>query len=144
MSALNLTGRITNDGKLAVYSQNELNHYLKQNSGKRVMIRFEILDERPTQAMLGYYHAKVLPDMKDAFWKLGNRKRLSEVEQFCREVSPICWSDEMDENGKWKYRLKDLSELNAPELYQHLEFIKQYAAENLHVFIHDPKIITNG
>jgi len=141
---LNLTGRITDDGKLVIYSQNETNDYLRRHRGKRIMIQFHVMDDRPVRAMIAYYHAKILSDIQAAFFNMGERKRLSAVDEFCREISPVCWSDAMDNSGRWQSRLKGISELSAAEMYQHIEFLKQYAAENFHVFIHDPKIISHG
>ena len=74
-----------------------------------------------------------------AFRELGERMDEEEVEKRLREMSPEARVKVPDENtGEYTCRLKTIAEMSNAELLEHIDFIRQYAAENLYVFIDDP------
>lgn len=149
---LNLTGTINQNGKLNMYSQHEFFNWLEQHRGKRVQMTFRVYEPGTSVALRGYYANKVLPDIREAFKEQGSAMTLKETEEYCRQLSPVCWHEILNpETGNWEYWLreiidldrgiKDQEELSNGELVEHLEFLKKWAAENLGVFIDDPQTL---
>lgn len=152
MKKLTLPGKINSKGKLALHSQDELNAYLVDNQGKRVMVTFRVYQPGTSPALRGYYVNKVVPDCQKALWKQGFRWNLKETEYYLRYTSPICWEETFDsDTGKYHSEIRELVDIDKgiyeigdfdnSELMEHIDFIKQFAAENLGVFIDDPKTI---
>lgn len=152
MRKLSLSGKVNNQGKLGLHGQDELNDFLSKNRGKRVMVTFRAYQPGTSVALRGYYVNKVVPDFQRAFLEHGYHWSLKETEAHLRNISPICWAEHFDaETGKYYSELRELVDIDRgtyeigdfdnSELLIHLDFLKQYAAENLGVFIDDPKTI---
>ncbi len=115
---------------------------------------FSVYEPETSVLLRAYYYKKVLPDIKDAFKKLGEFMDLEQTDLFLREISPVCRQVKIDPStGKKSVTLKEIinfdsfsgyidsEETDNSELIEHIEYIKQYAAENLSIFIDDPKTI---
>lgn len=136
-----VSGKITQDGRLSMF-MGELNEFTQKWKGARIIARFSVSMPGTSKSLKAYYFNYVVPTVRVALWEMGDRKTDKQAEVFLRELSPVCWEWEVDtDSGKYYGRLRDLVELSDSELSEHIEFIKQMAAENLNVYVDDPKTI---
>lgn len=129
--------KINNEGRLL--TPPDLREFLNQWKERRVVVRFEILSEKPTEALKGYYFHCVVPTMKTALWESGERKNEQQTENWLREMSPITHHCEW--HGFWDVTIKEIAELSNAELSEHIEHIRQMAAEEFSVYIEEPQTI---
>jgi acyl-CoA synthetase (AMP-forming)/AMP-acid ligase II len=134
-----VAGNLNKSGGLNIY-MGDLSEFFKQHPGCRVIARFTVLGKSASEAVKGYYFNGVVPQMKQALWISGERKTEEQTEIFLRQLSPVTIVQTPNEiTGKYESTLRDISELSNPELCEHIEFIKQLAAEEYGTFIDDPK-----
>ena len=120
----------------------EVNEFFKSWKGSRIVARFIVASPGSSEALKGYYFNYVVPTFKNAIWESGERKTEEQTEKFLRELSPIMYEQTPNiETGKYETRLRSVSELSNAELVEHIEHLKQTAAEEYNTFIDDPKII---
>lgn len=131
------TGTITTDGKLKMF-MGELNQFLAQFPGAKLVATFSVLPDSQSEALKAYYWKCVVPTMKRALWDSGERMIEPDVDVFLRELSPICARCKYTEHGEM-CELRPIDDLADAELVEHIETIKQIAAEEYSVFIDDPK-----
>ena len=132
------SGTVSNDGKLLMY-MGEVNQFLSLWKGAKVIISFQVISSGNSRLLVGYYLNYVVPTIKQAFWELGERRTEEATERFLREISPIACQTIPDDQGKYRHEIKEISEMSNYDLIEHIEFLKQYAAENLSCFVDDPK-----
>ena len=72
-------------------------------------------------------------------WESGDRRTEEQAERFMRELSPIMYDQQADENGRYRTRIKDIGELDNSEMIEHINTIKQIAAEEYSAYIEDPR-----
>ena len=138
---INISGRITSEGKLAMYMQ-ELNAFAQQWKNTRIVATFKVYQPGSSAALRGYYFNCVVRAMKRALWETGERKTDEQTELWLREMSPIMYQQEADpETGKYTTTLREMADLDNAELIEHIEIVKQFAAENFNTFIDDPNTI---
>lgn len=137
---MTVTGQINKDGRLSMY-MGELNQFFAANKGKRVFARFNIASDESSDALKGYYYKCVVPSFKAAFWGQGERMTEEDTERRLRQMSPIMQIEEVDETGKYLRILRSVSDLDNAELLEHIETLKQIAAEEFSLYIEDPQYI---
>lgn len=130
--------KINEEGRLMMPP--DLREFLNQWKESRVVVHFEILSEKPSEALKGYYFHCVVPTMKTALWESGQRMNDKECEEWMRRFSPITFTAEFF-GGKWHDMMKRIDELSNAELCEHVEYWKQIAAETYGVYIEDPQTI---
>lgn len=113
-------GRVSQDGGVKL-PMDRVRQELRKSAGKRVLVTFVVMEE-PSEAMLGYYYGYILPTVRKALYELGEIYTDDETSDF---LSSAYGSDE------WKH--------DKDEMRKYIEFLQQYAAENLDVYIHDPE-----
>ena len=133
--------KINNEGRLM--TPPDLREFLTMWKNNRVVVRFEILPDTPSEALKGYYFHYVVPTMKTALWESGQRMNEKECEEWMRRFSPITFTTEFFE-GKWHDMMKRIDELSNAELVEHIEHWKLVAAETYGVYIDDPQTITKN
>lgn len=132
-------GVINKDGGLVMY-MGEVNDFLKKNKDSHVLVEFKILEGPPSTALKGYYYAGIIPGFRKALWNSGDRKTVEQTEYFIREISPIMVKEYQNEHGNYVHdELKKIEDLSNSELIEHIEFLKQFAAENYSFYIEDPQ-----
>lgn len=120
----------------------ELNAFFKEWKGARIVARFAVASPGSSEALKGYYFNYVVPTFKQAIWDSGERKTEEQTERFLRELSPVMYEQTPDvETGQYETRLREIRELSNAELIEHIDTLKQIAAENYSVFIDDPRTI---
>lgn len=138
---INISGLINNCGKLAIY-MDELNAFTSMWKNVRVILTLRVHNPGSSMALRGYYFNYIVPRIKRALWEIGDRKTDEQTELWIREMSPIMYKQEADlETGKYTTILRNITELDNSELIEHIETIRQMAAEELSVFIDDPNTI---
>lgn len=135
---ISVPGTVTSSGGLKMF-MGEVNEFFKQHKGEKVIARFTAIGKEPSHIQRGYYFNYIVPEMKTALWNSGDRKNEQDTEKFLREISPVCSVVVPNINtGKYERTLRDFSDLSSAELSEHIEFVKQTAAEEYGVFIDDP------
>lgn len=135
------TGIINKNGALSMY-MGEINDFFAKHKGCRVIARFIVAPQGTSEALKGYYYNYVVPTMRIAMYENGERMTEEQAERRLRELSPIMYEQTADpETGKYESRLKSIPELSNAELIEHIDCIKQIAAEEYSVYIEDPKTI---
>lgn len=112
-----------------------LNAFFAANKGKRVMVRFETAEPGTSAALLGYYYNYVVPTVCAALREQGTRKSEEETDRFLISQYP---GNFRIEPGAYVSVARQLCQY---EMLEYLEWLKQYAAENLYVYIEDPKAL---
>lgn len=120
----------------------ELNQFFSMHIGCRVIARFVVASKGTSAALRAYYYNCVVPAFRSAIWESGERLTEEQAERRIRELSPIMYEQTADiASCKYTTRLREISELSNAELVDHIEHIKQIAAEEFGVFIEDPNTI---
>lgn len=135
------TGTINRDGKLSMY-MGELNDFFAKHKNQKVIARFIVSNPGSSEALKGYYFNYVVPTFKAAIWESGERKTEEKTEIFLREISPVMWEEiPVVETGRYQSRLREIRELSNGELIEHIDTLKQIAAEEYGAFIDDPRTL---
>lgn len=140
---ISATGVVNSNGGL-VMPMAELNEFFRKHKGERIVARFFVAPSRCSDALKGYYYHYVVPTIKRALWETGDRKTEEQTERFLRELSPTCYEEQSyieGGNSGYNTRLREIPELSNAEMLEHLETIRQFAAEELNVFVDDPQTI---
>lgn len=134
MKQINESGIVSESGKLRM-PMDRVNEFFAANKGKRIIARFEAYEPGSTEAQQGYYYNYVLPCIVKAFREIGERM----TEQWA-DVKMISYypGDLLTSKGE---RAVYAHQLDQTQMTDFLEWLKQYAAEQLYVYIEDPKTI---
>ena len=122
------SGEVTESGKLRL-PMDRINEFLVQNKGKRLIVTFEVAEHGSSNALLRYYFGYIVPTVQQALTKLGNRITRKETEKWLRSISPIM-------EGK-----ESVNDVPQADMWEHIEFLKEYCAENLSVYIEEARAI---
>lgn len=138
---ISATGTVNANGGLVMY-MGELNAFFAQHKNERIVARFTVATVGSSEALKGYYFHYVVPTIRTALWETGDRKTEEQTERFLRELSPLCYDEIVNQDtGEYNHRLREIRELSNGELIEHIDCIRQFAAEELNVFVDDPKTI---
>lgn len=131
------SGMIDASGNLRL-PMDRVNAFFKANKGQRIVARFEAVAPNSTAAQLSYYYSYIIPTIAAALYEQGTRKSEIAVDKWLMQEYP----GEKDERqlGLGTECTK-ARELNQAQMSDFLEWLKQYAAENLYVYIDDPRAI---
>ena len=110
-----------------------LNAFFAANKGKRVVVRFEAAEPGSSELQLAYYFNYIVPTIQTALLETGERKTEKQVDLWLRQQCGSCYNDY---GG-----LLEARQMSKPDFSDFLDWLKQYAAENLYVYIEDPKTI---
>lgn len=134
---ISVPGNINSNGELKMF-MGELRQFFANWKDSRIIATFEVVPTGQSEALKAYYYNYVVPTMKQAFWDNGTRMTDAECEVYLREMSPIM-AEEHYVNGHYQVKLKEIDEISNEELIEHIDTIKQMAAEDYSVYIEDPK-----
>lgn len=139
--SISAVGAVTKEGKLSMY-MGELREFLAANKGKRIVARFEVSEVGSSEALRGYYYNYVVPTMRQAFYDAGERMSERDCEEQLRQMTSVCFEERVDaDTGEYSAEVLSVAELSDARLVEHIECIKQIAAEEYGVYIEDPRII---
>lgn len=126
------SGIITNNGQLRL-PMDRLNAFFAANKGKRIVVRFEAAEPGSTELQLAYYFNYIVPTIQTALWENGDRKTEKQVDLWLRQQCASCYNDY---GG-----LLEARQISKPDFSDFIEWLKQFAAENLYVYIEDPRTL---
>lgn len=132
MDKISESGIITDNGQLRL-PMDRLNAFFAANKGKRVVVRFEAAAPGSTELQLAYYFNYIVPTIQTALWETGDRRTEKQVDLWLRQQCASCYNDY---GG-----LLEARQISKPDFSDFIEWLKQFAAENLYVYIEDPRII---
>lgn len=139
MNEFEASGIVKNDATMHFHEVNDLNTFLSHHKGHRFTIQIRVQEKDKSKEFLAYYWHVVVPKMKRAFFEIGYYYRKKEaVDLECRKLCGIYHEIPKEDMTGYSYRLKTISEMGTTELYNYIELLKIYAAENLSVYIDDP------
>ena len=126
------SGIITNNGQLRM-PMDRLNAFFAANKGKRIVVRFEAAEPGSTELQLAYYFNYIVPTIQTALWENGDRRTEKQVDLWLRQQCASCYNDY---DG-----LLEARQISKPDFSDFIEWLKQFAAENLYVYIEDPRTL---
>lgn len=126
------SGIITDNGQLRL-PMDRLNAFFAANRGKRVVVRFEAAEPNSSELQLAYYFNYIVPTIQTALWENGDRKTEKQVDLWLRQQCASCYNDY---GG-----LLEARQISKPDFSDFIEWLKQFAAENLYVYIEDPRTL---
>lgn len=132
-NAISESGMVGQNGQLLM-SMERVNAFFKANAGKRVVVRFEAVEPGSSAAQLAYYYNYIVPEIVRALHDQGTRMSEERVDRWLVEQYP----GESRYNGGEQHVARQLTQ---SQMSDFLEWLKQFAAENLYVYIEDPKTI---
>lgn len=132
MDKISESGIITDNGQLRL-PMDRLNAFLAANKGKRVVVRFEAAEPGSSELQLAYYFNYIVPTIQTALWENGDRRTEKQVDLWLRQQCASCYN----EYGG----LLEARQISKPDFSDFIEWLKQFAAENLYVYIEDPRTL---
>lgn len=136
---ISAAGLVDNQGKLRM-DMSELNEFLKAHKGERIIARFVVAPIQSSDALKGYYFHYIVPTVRNALKEVGELKTDEETDFFLRELCPLCHV-QWYEGGKFGDRVSRILELSDSQMLDFVEWVKEWGAENLYIYIEEPKII---
>lgn len=130
-SVLNVSGRINDKGGMLLPME-LIRDFCRGNAGARIIVKITALAKDVTARQRGYYWGYVVPELRKGFAEKGTLMTDAETDDYIRSLCPICWRE--GEN-------LTVAQLDCEEMTQFLDWLKQYAAENLSVFVEDPACV---
>lgn len=131
MTKISESGLIGRDGKLRL-PMDRLNAEFAKHPGKRVVVRFEIEERGSSALQQAYYYNYVIPCVVEALREQGTRKSEDATDRWLISQYP----------GGFRYDGSEqhvARQLTTTQMADFLEWLKQYAAENLDVYVEDPR-----
>ena len=132
MEKISESGYISDNGLLWL-PMDRLNAFFAANTGKRVVVRFEAAEPGSTELQLAYYFNYIVPTIQTALWETGDRRTEKQVDLCLRQQCASCYNDY---GG-----LLEARQISKPDFSDFIEWLKQFAAENLYVYIEDPRTL---
>lgn len=132
MDKISESGVITVSGQLRM-PMDRLNAFFAKHKGERVVVKFEAAVPGSSAAQLAYYYNYIIPTVQMALYETGERKTEKQVDLWLRQKCGSCYNDY---GG-----LLEARQMSKNDFSDFLEWLKQFAAENLYVYIEDPKTI---
>lgn len=132
MSKISETGMVTSAGQLLL-PMDRVNAFLSKQKGRRIIAIFEAVEPGSSAAQMAYYFKYILPTIREALYETGERKTEAQTDLWLRGLCPTCWTAYGE--------LMKIHEMSQTEMSDFIDWLKQFAAENLHVYIEDSRTI---
>ena len=129
-------GQITKDGKVALY-MDELRDFARQWKGAKIIATFKVYQPGTSAAMRGYYYNYIVPAVRQALADIGQRMTQEQTEIYLRRLYPLMYNEQWDDNGNYTQSLREIKDLDNFEMSCYIDFLKEFADEDLHVYIKD-------
>jgi len=127
------SGIIGTDGRLHI-PMDRLNACFRQHKGERVVVQFFFAVPGSSKLQQSYYYNYVIPTIVEALHKQGTRKTEEQTDRWLMEEYPGGKTTDM-------VSLVFARQLNIIQMSDFLDWLKQFAAENLNVYIEDSKTL---
>jgi hypothetical protein len=155
------SGLIGTDGRIRL-PMDRVNEWSAQHKGERIIVRFEAAPQGTSELQLAYYFNYIVPTIQTALYKTGERKNEKQVDQWIRKQAAFVFEKVVpgtivpvetcvyDDGTITRRRnvetigyteTRGIRDLSVAEMSDFLEWLKQFASENLDVYIEDPKTL---
>ena len=128
------SGIIGPNGQLRM-PMDRLNAFFADHKGERVVVRFEAAAPGSTALQLAYYYNYIVPTVCAALLETGQRMTDEWTDRYLIQEYP---GELRTQDGQLVLYGRQLTKTQMSEF---LEWLKQFAAENLYVYIEDPKTL---
>jgi len=136
--SINIIGKVDQSGSPKVANMHEMNAFLKKYVGRDFIIKISILPNEQSDAILGYYYNKIVPDYQKIFKEAGEVMTLEAVDEKLREMSPFT-VEETEFDGRYVKVLKSPRDISVRAMAQHVEYLRRIAAMEYGFEITEPK-----
>lgn len=127
------SGIIGTDGKLRL-PMDRVQPFFAGQRGKRVIATFETFVHDASETQKAYYYNYVVPTISVAMRGQGKRMTEKGIDEYLIAEYP----GDLTKDGEC---LEHARELNEEQMFDFLEWLKQFAAENFQTYVEDPKTI---
>lgn len=135
MNKISESGIITENGQLRL-PMDRINAFFAANKGKRVVVRFEAAEPGSSELQLAYYYNYIVPTVSAALYEQGTRMSERAVDRWLVEQYP----GEKD-SGISGFDVMEARQMDKRQMSDYLNWLKQFAAENLYVYIEDSRTL---
>lgn len=129
------SGMIGTDGRLRL-PMDRVNTCFAEHKGERVVVRFYFSAPGSSAAQQSYYYQYIVPTIQQALRETGERKSEKAVDKFLMEQYP---GDKTE--CEFGTEVEEARLLSQNQMSDFLDWLKQFAAENLNVYIEDSKTL---
>lgn len=121
----------------------DLNDFLRNNKGARVIVKVSAYDKRSVSAIRNYYLRVIVPAFREALYESGDRCTYKTAEERLRAMTVTCVKEIINyDTGEVSETTKELKELCAAEWVEYIDEIKQILAEApLCIYVEDGRIL---
>lgn len=130
-------GRIQDNGEIQCRWE-VMQEFLKMHKGKVAILRVSIQPTEASEKTTNYFFGYIIPELKGAFMGEGEHLDKSQTYDRVRELCPLFHREER-ENGKWRKRIVEWEELSQEECNEVIDWVVQWAAENLYCVLDLPR-----
>lgn len=131
------SGLIGKDGKLRL-PMDRLNAWFASHPGERITVRFEAAPQHSTAAQTAYFYNYIVPTVANAFYEQGTRMSEKNVDKWLVSQYPGDKTEQVLGIGE---PITEAREFDKNQMSDFIDWLKQYAAENLNVYIEDSKTL---
>lgn len=135
MNKISESGIITENGQLRL-PMDRINAFFAANKGKRVVVKFEAAEPGSSELQLAYYYNYIVPTVSAALYGQGTRMSERAVDRWLVEQYP----GEKD-SGISGFDVMEARQMDTRQMSDYLNWLKQFAAENLYVYIEEPRTL---
>lgn len=137
VSKISETGVIGADGRLRLPME-RVNAFCAANPGTRVVVRFEAAVPGSSELQLAYYYNYIVPTIREVLFRYGTRRSEAAVDRWLVEQYPGDKFENLVGTGEEVTLARNL---DRRQMSDFLEWLKQFAAENLETYIEDPRTL---
>ena len=131
------SGIINKDGKLML-PMDRVNDFIKGHKGQRIVVQFFVAAPGSSEAQKTYYKKYIIPTVRLALMELGERKSEAQTDRWLLENYP---GDKEESEIGLGTEVELGERLSQSQMSDYIDWIKQFAAENLNTYIEDPRTI---
>lgn len=137
MDKISEFGFVGADGRMRL-PMDRIDYYLMQHKGERLIVRFEAAASGSSKLQQAYYYNYIVPAVVEALYEQGTRKSEKNVDRWLVEQYP---GDKSESEMGLGVDVAEARYLSKAQMSDFLDWLKQFAAENLDVYIEDPKTL---
>lgn len=115
----------------------KVGEFCGQHKGKAAFMRIELQPTEPSEKTKNYFYGYIVPELRNAFMENGEHLTKEQTYNRIREICPL-FSEQTRENGQWRTHLKEFEDLDQAEANEVIDFLFQWAAENLFLILENP------
>ncbi len=131
------SGIIGMDGRLHI-PMDRLNACFREHKGERVVVQFFFAVPGSSKLQQSYYYQYIVPTIQQALRETGVRTNENAVDKFLMSRYP---GDKREPDINFGEDVMEARYLNRDQMSDFLDWLKQFAAENLNVYIEDSKTL---